>query len=118
MADARWARLTPEGKKKRSDAVMKCRCNRHKKLKELAGGKCSVCGYSRCFRSLGFHHTDKTQKEFGLAVGGITRSWDSMVKEITKCALVCHNCHMEIEEGITVSPPPLGVGWEQQIVHP
>jgi hypothetical protein len=28
--------------------------------------------------------------------------------ELLKCALVCANCHGEIETGLIPSPPPLG----------
>ncbi len=75
---------------------------RRHKLKQLAveykGGKCERCGYSKCVRSLAFHHKDPTQKDFGLGGRGIIRSWKKVQKELDKCVLVCNNCHGEIHE--------------------
>ena len=67
-------------------------------LKKMAvrhkGGKCSVCGYDKCLEALIFHHHDK--KDFGIAFKGYTRSWQSVLKELNNCILVCSNCHAEI----------------------
>jgi hypothetical protein len=77
---------------------------RRRRLKELAvqykGGKCILCGYSRCIWALDFHHIDESQKEFSLSVRGLTRSWDKIKQEVEKCALVCANCHREIHAGV------------------
>jgi len=74
---------------------------RRKKIKELAvaykGGKCEICGYNRCIAALEFHHKDPTQKEFGIASKGYTRSWERVKAELDKCQLVCSNCHRELE---------------------
>lgn len=64
------------------------------------GGKCQICGYSRCVKALDFHHIDETTKEFGMSSHGLTRSWEKIKKEIDKCVLVCANCHREIHAGI------------------
>jgi predicted HNH restriction endonuclease len=42
------------------------------------------------------HHVDPTEKDFGLAQSGITKSWEKMKIELDKCILVCANCHREI----------------------
>ena len=60
------------------------------------GGKCEICGYDKCLDALTFHHLDPTKKEFGLAQGGVTHSWEEYLKESEKCILVCANCHAEI----------------------
>jgi hypothetical protein len=61
---------------------------RRKKLRELAleygGGKCKICGYKKCGRALSFHHKDPKKKDFGIAYGGITRSWEKTRKELDK----------------------------------
>jgi hypothetical protein len=79
-----------------SEAVQR----RRDKLKILAvaykGGSCSLCGYNKCIRALEFHHTDPTQKDFGISAKGITRSFEKMKVELDKCILVCANCHREI----------------------
>ncbi len=63
-----------------------------------------ICGYSKCPGALDFHHRDPKKKDFGLAVKGLTRSWEKIQKEIDKCVLVCANCHREIHAGITQLP--------------
>jgi hypothetical protein len=64
-------------------------------LKEEAGGKCSVCGYKKCFDALEFHHVDPSIKEFHL--GGFRGyNIEKLRKELEKCILVCRNCHTEI----------------------
>ena len=50
------------------------------------GGRCQICGYDRCLRSICFHHRDTDAKRF------------------EKCVLVCHNCHNEIHEGLVAVP--------------
>lgn len=72
--------------------------------REHLGGKCMLCGYSRCLEALDFHHRDPKKKDFGLSEGGITRSWEKTKKEIEKCALICANCHREVHAGITQLP--------------
>ena len=59
-----------------------------------------MCGYDRCQWALDFHHLDPSQKEFGISMDGITRSWERVQKELDKCVLVCSNCHREIHAGL------------------
>jgi hypothetical protein len=70
------------------------------KLIEAFGGKCSKCAYNRYAGSLEFHHTDPSQKDFGLSSGGNSWSYKRMFAEAQKCILVCSNCHKEIHAGI------------------
>src|SRR6266496_875797 len=78
----------------------------------LLGGRCQVCGYSKCMRALEFHRVDPNTKRFNISSSdtidlGVVwaRAWDSIVREIRKCVLVCSNCHREIESGLTKCPP-------------
>ena len=71
-----------------------------KKLVESRGGKCQVCGYSRCLVALDFHHIDESTKLFGLSQRSLTNSWDKILLELKKCILVCANCHREIHAGL------------------
>ena len=93
----------------RKSKRLKCRkCNvdavtkRRRKLKLLAieykGGKCERCGYAKSPRSMDFHHRDPTQKDFGIAASGITRSWEKVKIELDKCLLLCKNCHGEVHD--------------------
>lgn len=57
------------------------------------GGKCQLCGYSRCTRALQFHHKDASEKyEWG-------KDGRASVAEIRahpeRFELLCANCHIE-----------------------
>ncbi len=78
--------------------------SRRRRVKEIlvseAGGRCQVCGYSRSVAALHFHHLDPARKRFGLGREGVTRSLAEMREEARKCALLCANCHAEVEAGV------------------
>jgi transposase len=80
---------------------------RRRKVKETlvaeAGGKCRLCGYSRCLAALEFHHLDPASKKFGLARRG-ARSIATLRSEAGKCVLLCSNCHAEVEAGAAKLP--------------
>jgi 5-methylcytosine-specific restriction endonuclease McrA len=86
----------------------KCRAKavarRRRKVKRLlvdeAGGRCSVCGYDRCIGALEFHHLVPAEKSFSLSHRGVTRSLAKARSEASKCALLCANCHAEVEAGL------------------
>jgi len=63
-------------------------------------GKCQSCGYSRCEGALDFHHKDERQKSFGISTKGYTRSWKAVRDEVSKCYLLCANCHRETHAGV------------------
>lgn len=72
------------------------RRRQHLKLLAVAykGGKCEECSYARCYQALDFHHIDPKTKEFTIAA--ITnRSWSNLKAEVSKCRLLCANCHRE-----------------------
>lgn len=75
-------------------------CAQKTKLKavEYKGGKCQICGYNKCVRSLQFHHLDPNEKDFGISGG--TKSFEKLKPELDKCILVCANCHCEIHDGL------------------
>jgi transposase len=91
-------------KRCRVEATVRRRHRLKRILVEEAGGKCILCGYSRCVRALEFHHLDPTTKEFELGYRGCTRSLASLRAEAKKCALLCSNCHAEVEAGIASVP--------------
>lgn len=62
--------------------------------REILGNKCCKCGYNKCKQALEFHHVDPTKKDF--VIGGSRYGREKLLKEITKCILVCANCHREI----------------------
>jgi hypothetical protein len=80
---------------------------RRRLVKELlvreAGGCCRLCGYDRSLAALHFHHLDPSSKRFELSTGG-TRSLEDARAEAAHCALVCANCHAEVEAGVAELP--------------
>jgi transposase len=108
----------------RSEAVTR----RRQKVKEIlvreAGGHCVLCGYDRCVGALGFHHLDPTTKRFSLSDLGIARSLDRARAEARKCALLCANCHAEVEGGVARvplalngAPPRADIRDSARVVH-
>ena len=61
---------------------------------DFLGGKCSKCGYSKCAAALEFHHLDPSEKDFEISKSN--KPLNSVKKELSKCILVCSNCHKEI----------------------
>ena len=70
-------------------------------LVDEAGGRCQLCGYDKCNAALQFHHVDPAQKEFSLSHDGVARNIAAARAEAEKCALLCANCHAEVEVGYT-----------------
>ena len=61
--------------------------------KELS---CVKCGYNKCIEALDFHHINPDEKENTVArmlanSYGIDRTY----KEMSKCVVLCANCHRE-----------------------
>jgi hypothetical protein len=87
---------------------LKCRsenvARRRRRVKAIlvdeASGRCRLCGYDRCIGALHFHHVDPEEKLFSLSGRGLTRSLEDTRAEARKCALLCSNCHAEVEAGI------------------
>ena len=70
-----------------------CNANRKRnrvktKAVEYKGGCCQQCGYSKCLRSLQFHHEDRSKKDFTIG-GKMAWSWERLKVELDKCTLVC-----------------------------
>lgn len=66
---------------------------------EYKGGKCLVCGYSKCITALEFHHLDPAQKDFSISANS-NKAWYKIENELDKCILVCANCHREVHDGL------------------
>jgi len=66
-------------------------------LVKAAGGSCSICGYHSNLAALVFHHTDSDEKDFKLDMRSLSnRKLEPVLQEISKCILVCANCHAEL----------------------
>lgn len=70
------------------------------------GGSCIVCLYSKCIRSLQFHHLDPKEKDRRIGSGN-TIAWKRLKIELDKCVLLCANCHGELHDGLLDITPYL-----------
>ncbi len=74
---------------------------RRSKLREQAvafkGGRCEICGYSKCIEALDFHHLDSFTKDF--TISDRMTSFEAIEAELKKCVLLCANCHREVHAG-------------------
>jgi len=88
-----------------SKKTRRWRIKTKKRMISILGGKCCICGYSRCRNSLTFHHINPKEKTetIGRLLSKI-RPWKRIVEELKKCVLVCTNCHAEIHAGLTKVP--------------
>jgi hypothetical protein len=94
-----------EWKDNNTRRIQNSRNERRNAIIKLLGGKCTICEYSKCGRSLHCHHRDPRTKSFNLSSRQIcTRSWETVKKEAQKCVLLCSNCHGEVHDGITSLP--------------
>jgi hypothetical protein len=68
----------------------------------LQSNGCCICGEKELC-CLDFHHIDPKQKQF--LISQVTNrtskySYEDIVKEISKCVVVCSNCHRKIHSGL------------------
>lgn len=84
----------------RMEAVRRWRRRVKERLVLRAGGTCEICGYDRYYGALQFHHLDPKAKEFSISRNGTTRAYAEVCAEAEKCALLCANCHAEVEAGL------------------
>ena len=90
---------------KQSDRVKHWRKSQKQRIIDAMGGCCCICGYNKCNSSLALHHLDPTQKEFNFGrFRANPKNWETTVKELRKCVLLCHNCHCEVHYGIATIP--------------
>lgn len=65
-------------------------------LIDFLGGSCKMCGYNKNISAMEFHHRDPNVKEGQLDIRTLSnRSMDYIMSEISKCDLLCSNCHRE-----------------------
>ena len=82
----------PLKKEVRAQYQRERRESRKKYLVESFGNKCHDCGNSFPDCCYDFHHIDPSTKGFEIAPG-LDRNWDVVLKEVSKCVLLCSNCH-------------------------
>lgn len=69
--------------------------------------ECSECGYDKCKDALDFHHVNPAEKEFIMAAAW-TLSEQRIKEEVSKCVILCANCHREVHAGIREIRPARG----------
>jgi len=62
--------------------------------------KCQNCEYDRSINHLTFHHKFPSQKRFNISSELLLHPLQILLTEASKCIVVCHNCHGEINAGI------------------
>lgn len=74
------------------------RDNRLRAIEEM-GGQCTFCGYKKYHGSLHFHHLDPSQKDPQWKLLK-AKPYEDIKEELSKCILVCANCHGELHAGL------------------
>ena len=81
----------------RAEHVKEWRRRRKQILVDYKGGRCEICGYTRCLAALEFHHINGEDKDFGISSRNII-DIEAYKKEVDKCILLCSNCHREVHD--------------------
>uniref|UniRef100_A0A6M3ITU3 Putative homing endonuclease n=1 Tax=viral metagenome TaxID=1070528 RepID=A0A6M3ITU3_9ZZZZ len=67
---------------------------------ELGLVSCSICGYTRCWRALDFHHMNPDKKETRIttlmSLSLSEKNKEKFLKELKNMILICANCHREL----------------------
>lgn len=82
----------------KSERVKECQKRKKHLAVERMGGKCCICGYNKCLSALEFHHLDKDDKKEEPSYIILRWKLDDCIEELSKCILVCSNCHREIHD--------------------
>lgn len=64
---------------------------------DALGNKCSRCNQSYDYKSYDFHHIEPEHKDFTLRDHKLA-THTKIIQELSKCVLVCTNCHGEIHK--------------------
>jgi hypothetical protein len=59
---------------------------------------CIICG-EKAPCCLDFHHINPSDKKYGLSQIRQTGSIETIMEEVSKCVVVCRNCHAKIHAG-------------------
>ena len=82
----------PEWKAKKNNYRAEQRRNNKTKAVAYMGGTCAVCGQVFPDCCFDFHHKNPTEdNEVPSTV--LHYSWKRIVEELSKCIMVCSNCH-------------------------
>ena len=88
------AKRTARNRKNKKEAIV------------LMGGACVLCGYNKNIACLEFHHKNPDEKEHEPKQILRGRDFQLIMKELSKCLLVCKNCHTEIHHPVRSDDVP------------
>lgn len=90
-----WYRTTPQYRLATQRHSRKQKDERKGVIADAKKDGCILCGYNKCKTALEFHHVG--DKSF--AIADEKKSASKVISELTKCIVVCANCHREIHAG-------------------
>lgn len=67
---------------------------------EWLGGGCDGCRRTVLPSQAEFHHRDPATKAFGVSAKVVIRAWPEIEAELSKCVMLCANCHREVHAGV------------------
>lgn len=102
-----WASRNPE-KKNRQQRERYVRRRKIVDEIKLSSG-CCVCGYNFHPAALDFHHGGD-DKEFGIGAHS-NAGWNRVLSEISKCVVMCANCHRELHATIDLGEEKDTLNW-------
>lgn len=80
----------PDWRKERNAQLADNNRQLKRKMVELMGNVCADCVHQYPDYVYDFHHLDPAQKDFSI---GKSRNWSKIEKELSKCVMLCANCH-------------------------
>ena len=80
------------------------RGSRLKLCRALGGCRCHDCGKRKWSRNLHFHHVDPRTKSFAVGNNDRNQTFEEKLKEIKKCVLLCHKCHVAAHRRLRAHP--------------
>ncbi len=93
-----------KSKKRKSPRAFASLSERRKATKAFlispANGCCQTCKYATWSGNLTFHHKDEASKHFNISEKLLSHDLWTLIKEASKCIVLCHNCHGEIHAGL------------------
>ena len=90
----KWYAQNPVQSEKRRLRQKENRAAKRRHIVECKDVPCMDCGIKYPYYVMDFDHRDPKHKKFNIAEGADNNvSWQTLKDEISKCDIVCSNCH-------------------------